>query len=168
MQRAGIRRDYKFRATHQSHERAEIERDCCSGRNAGGRHYFLRQIFLSWTETDNAAPAVLFREFAMQFAVALGRPTFRAPASAGIQHVKIADVVAGEFLGDAVFVFGADLERKAWIRQARAGGFGESEIVVHFMGAARIQLFGVKERREGFARVAALESDAARCSGGER
>ena len=113
MQRTGIRGDYKFRAAHQGHKRAEFERDRNSRRNPCGADDVLRQIFLSRAEADDGAPTVLFAEFAVQFAVALSRPTFRTPAAAGIQHVKVGNAVACEFLGDAVFVFGADVERKS-------------------------------------------------------
>ena len=71
MQRAGIGRDHEFRTAHQRHQRSEFERDRNGRRVPCCREHFLRQIFFSWAEADDAAPAVLFGELAMQFAVAL-------------------------------------------------------------------------------------------------
>ena len=49
----------------------------------------------------------------MQFAVTFWRPTFREPAAAGIQHVEIFQVVAGEFLRHLFLVFRANGQRKS-------------------------------------------------------
>ena len=103
----------------------------------------------------------------MQFAVPFGQPTFRAPATARIQDEKICQVVAGEFLRHLFLIFRAQGQRKSRQRGVRAGGFGEGEIVVNFMGSTRIDFIAVKQRRKTFACVGAWETDAARGSGGE-
>src|SRR5580692_6531727 len=167
MQRTRVCRDDEFRAVQQRDQRTQPQRNgngrgssCCADE-------FLRQAFFSRTKADYCAPAVLYGETVMQFAVAFRRPTFRAPAAAGIQHVEISDVVAGEFVRDLFLIFRAQGQRKSRRGSARARCFGEGEIVVDFMCAARIDFIGVKHGCETFASVGACETDAAGRAGRE-
>jgi hypothetical protein len=103
----------------------------------------------------------------MQLAVPFRRPTFRAPAAAGIQDEKICQVVAGEFLRHLFLIFRAQGQRKSRSSGAGPGGLGQGEIVVNFMWAAGIDFVGVKEGGNTFARIGAGETDAAGGAGSE-
>src|SRR3984885_14611998 len=70
-------------------------------------------------------------------------------------------MVAGEFVRDLFLIFRPQGQRKSRRGRARAGCFGEGEVVVNLMCSARIDFIGVRHGGETLAGVSACETDAA-------
>ena len=125
----------------------------------------MREIFFAGPIADYAAQSKLCENFCVQLTVAFGRPTFGTPTAARIQHEEALNVALFEFPGDPGFIVRVNCDRKSRWGFLGARGFGQGEIVLHFVRTARIMAFGVKPGGETFAGVGALKPDAAWGSG---
>src|ERR1700722_8118785 len=84
MQRPCVGGDHEFCPPQRRHQRAKFERQRNWRRISRRANYLLRQLFFTRTKSDDSAKIILPNKLTMEFSVALGGPTFRAPASSGI------------------------------------------------------------------------------------
>ena len=160
MQRARICSYQKLGAAQCRHQVRQIHFQRNRRTQARRGNHLVGEVFLAWAKADDSLQSKLARYFALQISVAIGRPTFRAPPSAGAEYVKPFRLQSGEFPVGPLFRFRQCRQRETrHLRHRRSCSCRKGKIVFDLVRSGRMNPPRIEHRRQSLACVFAVKAE---------